>query len=198
MIRNILIITFLVSTVVGIKIIYDDYSRIKYVNYSDTNFFPTREKLLYDKKYEAIENGNLFVEDMWYLMMMNASKTNKLMKQSDYFEYKDPSLEFDAIENISNEITTKKDQEIYGCSYAKIFSCDFIIDNDEMEQLLFYKGKIIHINDGKIVKPRNEEKENEIGDRITKETNILFRKYINSTYGCEYQVDCKNLKEENK
>lgn len=196
MIRNILMMTFLIIIWTGISIRFDDYARIDYNNSS----FPIREKLLYDKKYKAIENGDLFVEDMWYLMMMNASKTNQIIKQNDYLKFSDSDLEPDVTENIMDEIRVDI-KDVYGCSYKKTFGCKIIIGNENFQKrLVLYKGKIIflHKNDGKIIKTAYGEKEKEIADTITKETNILFRKYINSTYGCEYQVDCKNLKEENE
>lgn len=200
--KNILMICFIISISLGIKFNYDDYGKIKEDNFNgyDQNM-KKEDRLLYDEKYKSIEEGNLFIEDMWYLMMMNSHKTTELTSKSHYFEYNGAYYYTDEIEN-----RIEFSENTIECEYNKNLICNDSIklseDDYENEYLIFYKGMNLYIkeHDGIIIKSTDKEKEEkeQFVNKFTEETNILFKEYIEKTYACQYQVDCKNLEGENE
>lgn len=200
MIRKLWIISMIAILILGYATMIDDNGRInKYNKYSIE--IPKRNELLYNNKYEKIEKGELYIEDMWYLMMTDVINSRKILNEEGF--------EFIDLDNISDSYrlnTNIINGFMFGTEKEEKYRCKIENDNSLKCSTQYNDTEIkVSKNDYSLLKENNKEittkdKKNieKFYEKIIKNTNEMFREYILGKYNCEYQKNCKNLKEANK
>lgn len=176
----------------------DDNGRINQYNKKSLDI-PQREELLYGEKYKSIEAGNLFIEDMWYLMLTDVSNSKGILKEEGFH--------FIDLDNISDSYrlnTNIINGFFFGDEINEDYKCKlesdnslvcFLRDNDTKIKITNGKYLLFRDDDETITEKDRKDMEN-FEKKINNKTIKIFESYIKKKYNCEYQINCQNLNED--